>query len=237
MSRWEKLFSYYKTRLEQLGFQNVHVTGEEKDSLNMVLNELKPRLILMGSGFYSAATPYMVGQLKRNFPRINIAVINIDVFPDDMAPWFVWFGAKSYVNWQEGEEEFILGLEEVRQGNTYVAPNVKRLVDSLEGPEIKGKPEKRQMEVLMLLCNGFIPLQIGEKLHISKRTVDWHIEELKKVFGVQTREELISFAFYLDLVTKEDLCFLERKIKIRPLPKWTVIKQRTGNRERITMSS
>jgi len=38
VTRWEKHFSYYKTRLEQLGFDNVHVTGEEKDSLNMVIN-------------------------------------------------------------------------------------------------------------------------------------------------------------------------------------------------------
>ena len=228
VTRWEKHFSYYKTRLEQLGFDNVHVTGEEKDSLNMVINELKPRLILMGSGFYLAATPYMVGQLKRYFPKLNIAVINIDIFPDDMAPWFIWFGAKSYVNWQEGAEEFLAGLQEVRKGHTYIAPNVKQLVEELEPPEIKDKADKRQMEVMIFLCNGIAPLEIGNKMHISKRTVDWHIEELKKVFGVQTREELISIAFYLELVTKDDLCFFGRKLKIKPLPTWTVVKQKAN---------
>jgi len=228
VSRWEKHSSHHKSRLEQLGFQNVHVTSEEKDSLNMVLNDLKPRLVLVGSGFYSAATPYKLGQLRRDFPRLTIAVINIDKFPDAMAPWFIWYGVKSYVNWQEGPDEFFLGLDEVRRGNTYIAPNVQRVIDTVEWPEINDKAAKRQMEVLTLLCNGILPLRIGEILHVSKRTVDWHIDELKKVFGVQQREELIAMAFYLDIVTKDDLCFFDRKIKMKPLPKWTVIKQKTN---------
>jgi hypothetical protein len=68
-------------------------------------------------------------------------------------------------------------------------------------------------------------------MHISKRTVDWHIEELKKVYCVQKREELISIAFYLDLVTKDDLCFFDRTNKARVLPNWAVVKQGMANRE------
>ena len=237
VSRWVKLFAYYKKMLELLGFRNVIVTSEEKDSLNMLINELKPRLVLVGSCFYKAATPYMLGQLRRSFPRLAIAVINIHEFPDDMAPWFIWFGVTSYVNNKEGVEEFHRGMEEVRQGRSYIAPNVKQIFENTEWPDIKNKADKRQLDVLMFICNGIQPLEIGNRLQISKRTVDWHIEELKKVFGVQNREELISIAFYLDIVTKDDLCFFDRKIKARPLPKWAVLKQRTMNREQRAMSS
>ena len=230
VSRWGKLFPHYKKRLEQLGFQNVNITSEEKDSLNMVINELKPRLLLVGSCFYMAATPYMMGQLLRDFPCLTIAVINIHEFPDDLAPWFICYGVKSYVNAKEGAEEFFLGLEEVRQGRTYIAPNVKQILENIEWPEIKNKADKRQLEVLTFLCNGIQPLEIGKQLHISKRTVDWHIEELKKVFGVQNREELISMAFYLDLISKDDLCFFDRKMKTKPLPRWAVVKQKTYRR-------
>ena len=233
VSRWVKLFPHYKKRLTQLGFRDVIVTSEEKDSLNMVINEVKPRLLLVCSCFYKAGTPYMMGQLHKNFPRLSIAAINLDDFPDDMAPWFIWYGVASYVNEKEGIEEFNFGMEEVRQGRKYIAPNVKEIFENTEWPDINDKADKRQLEVLTFLCNGMAPLLIGEQLHISKRTVDWHIEELRKVFGVQNREELISMAFYLDIVTKDDLCFFDRKLKNKPLPRWAVIKQRTKYREQI----
>jgi hypothetical protein len=110
------LFPYYKKRLEEMGFKDVEVTGEEKDSLNTVINEAKPRLVLMGSGFYHAGTPYMAGRILKRFPELNIAAVSMGEFPDNLAVWFYFHGVKSYVNWQEGYEEFYRGLETVRQG-------------------------------------------------------------------------------------------------------------------------
>jgi DNA-binding NarL/FixJ family response regulator len=234
VSRDVKLFPYYKKRLEQLGFLNVHVTGEEKDSLNMVINELKPQMVLIGSSFYDAATPYMMGQLLKSFPNLNIAAINVHRFPDRLAPYFIWFGVKSYVNIQEGLDEFYFGLQEVRQGHSYIAPHIRELIENCEWPELNDKEDRRQLEVLIFLCNGIKPQEIGEKLQVSKRTVEWHIEELFKVFGVHSRETLISMAFYLDVVTKDDLRFFDRKVvKARPLPKWTVIKKMCNEQIRI----
>ena len=224
VSRWEKLFSHWKQRLDALGFRNVFITSEAKDSLNMLINELKPRLVLMGSSFYHAGTPYMAGQLLRNFPKLNIAVINMLGFSDNMAPFFIWQGVKSYINYAEGFDEFHLGLQKVRKGEGYISPNIKHIVENNEWPDLKTKMQKRQLEVLVMLCNGIIPEDIGNQLHVSKRTVDWHIEELFKVFCVSKREELISMAFYLDLVTKDDLCFFDRKIKKIDLPQWAVLK-------------
>jgi len=224
VSRAEKLFPYLKQRLEAMNFQNVNITAEEKDSLNIVINDLKPRLLLVGSCFYEAATPYMLGQLLLCFPRLNIAVINMQRYPIYRAPWFIWYGAKSYVTVHEGLEDFYSGMDEIRKGHTYISPTVNRLLEASEWPEIKRKAEKRQMEVLILLCNGILPSEVGERLHISKRTVEWHIEELKKVFGVEKREELVSMAFYLEIVSKDDLCFFCRKEKPPALPKWALIK-------------
>lgn len=222
VSRSRKLFPLWMKKAPALGFRDVHVTGEDKDSLNTVINDLKPRLVMVGSCFYGAATPYMMGQLLKIFPGLNIAAVNIHEFPDGLAPFFIWHGVKSYVNLQEGEDEFYYGLEEIKQGHEYIAPTIKYVVDNCEWPEINDKAEKRQLEVLVFLCNGKTPLDIARLLHVCKRTVDWHIEQLFKVFDVHSREELICMAFYLDLVTKDDLRFFDRKNKA--LPKWAVAK-------------
>ena len=75
-----------------------------------------------------------------------------------------------------------------------------------------------------MLCNGNSPDDIADCLHISRKTVDWHIDRLKDVFHVHTRDQLMCMAFYLDIVNKDDMCFFSRKAKKVRLPEWRVIK-------------
>jgi DNA-binding CsgD family transcriptional regulator len=227
VSRAVTLFPQIKQRFEELGFQQVEITGEELDSLNFVINEKKPRLLLVGSGFYKAGTPYMMGRLLKVFPKLNIAVVNVGGFPDELAVWFIWRHVKSYVNLHEGYEEFHRGLQEVRQGGAYVSPNVRRLMDDFsEWPKTADNVTDRQMEVLYLICNGFIAERIGATLHASRATVNYNLDRLYKAFHVGSREELIRMAFALKLVTDKDLIFYDRKTKIEGLPEWVVRKQR-----------
>jgi DNA-binding NarL/FixJ family response regulator len=231
VSRAKKLFPQIKKRLEDLGFPDVEVTGEEKDSLNRVINEKKPRLILVGSGFYQAGTPYMMGELLRLFPKLNIAALSVYDFPDSLATYFIWRGVKSYVSLFEGFDEFHQGLKEVREGKNYISPAVRQLIELFpEWPDTKSKVTRRQMEVLILICNGFIPEHIADTLHVSRATVNWHLRELYNAFHVESREELIKIAFLLKIVTDKDLVFYNQKKNSEPLPEWAVIKQKMNRR-------
>jgi DNA-binding NarL/FixJ family response regulator len=226
ISRMVNLHDRIKGRLEELGFANVAVTGEEKDSLNYVINGLKPRLAIISSKFYEAGTPYMTGRLLKDFPKLRIAAVSISPYPDKAAACFIRNGVKSYANLLEGYEEFHRGLQDIRQGKEYVAPAVRRLLD--EGSEWKipnVNTTKRQNEVLMLLCNGFRAKEIGDCLHISRRTVEWHLEKLYETFSVQTRGELMSIMFYLGMVTKEDLCFYRKNKQPGVFPKKALAKK------------
>ena len=226
VSRYTNFLPHFKQRLEALGFTDVHVTDKEKDGLNMLINEVKPHFLIMGSNFYSAATPYMLGQLLMLFPKLTIAAVTTAPFPDEMAAWFIFHGVGYYINLFDGLEEFHHGLNCLLQGREYVAPAVQKIISDLpEWPEIRNKADKRQIEVLIMLCNGNSPADIADCLHISRWTVDWHINELKELFHVHTREQLISMAFYLDIVDKKDLCFFSRKAKKVVLPNWTVVKR------------
>jgi DNA-binding NarL/FixJ family response regulator len=231
ISRAKKLFPHIKKRLEDLGFPDVEVTGEEKDSLNMVINEMKPKLSLVGSGFYQAGTPYMMGELLRQFPKLNIVALSVHDFPDTLATWFIWRGVKSYVNLFEGFEEFHQGLQEVRAGKNYISRNVRHLIENFpEWPDTKCKATKRQLEIIVLLCNGFIPEHIGDELHITRRTVTNHLKDLYRIFHVKNREEMVALAWQLGLVTEKDMRFIDRKRNDEPLPEWAVVKQKMNRR-------
>jgi DNA-binding CsgD family transcriptional regulator len=228
VSRAKNLFPYYKRSLEEAGFKDAELTGEEKDSLNMVIAEKKPRLLLVGSGFYHAATPYMMGRLLELFPKLNIAAVSLGEFPDDIAVWFIWHGVKSYLDFWEGEKEFYSGLEEVRNGKPYISRNVRHLIDLFPSwPDVEDKATKRHLEVLVLLCKGLMIQEIGSLLHISRNCVTAHLKHMYKIFHVRNREEMVSMAWELGLVTSRD-CFYRRKKDNWPLPEWAAVKQKTS---------
>ena len=228
VSRDVNVFPFYKKKLEAYGFRGISFTDTEKDGLNMIINERNPRLVLIGSRFYEAGTSVMVGQIMRSFTELNIAVINIKGVSVKYAPYFIWRKAKSYADFGEGEDEFDFGMKEINKGNAYISPSVNKIINSYEGPELKDKADDRQMEVLIFLANGRKPEEIGKMLHVSRRTIDWHIAELCKVFDSDNREELISTVISLGIVTRDDMRFFDRKIKGKELPNWAVLKMNLG---------
>lgn len=232
VSRYSNVLPFYKTFFEGLGFHDVHTTDKEKDGLNMLINELKPRRIFIASNFYSIATPYMVGLLHEKFPKINITVVSTDEFADNMAVWFIFHGAKSYVNLLDSVEELKNGLKHIRNGEEYVSPAVKQILEDIEEwPDCNTKITKRQKEILIMICNGYSREKIGKLLHITSYTICYHIKELMKIFHVHSREELIKTAYCLDIVTKNNLSFNADKKLIASLPDWARVQIKINRRQ------
>jgi DNA-binding NarL/FixJ family response regulator len=198
------------------------LTSQEKDSLNFVINEQKPRLVFIESCFYEAATPYMIGRLLRDFPKLRIVVFSVGEFPDDLAMWFYFHGVKNYINFRDGMCEFKRGIRKILRGEEFRSKKVQRRIDLRDKiPKAAYSFTKRQLEVLILVCNGFTTDEMGEMLHISVRTVENHKTDLYAVFHVRNERELIRVAYYLDLFKKDELCFYGGKWVIAPLPEKT----------------
>jgi DNA-binding NarL/FixJ family response regulator len=226
VSRYTNWFPFFKTKLEALGYEDIRTTDKDKDALNMFINEIKPKIVLIDSFFYSGATPYMVYRLVNSFRRIRFSVVSIGMFPDNRAAMFIFYGAKSYIKLSDGPHELILGLKCIQEGKQYIAPHVQNIINNYpEIPEINNNVEKRQIEVLILLCAGKTQVEIAEKMHISRRTVEYHIGRLLTVFNVNNTAALVAIAIYLDIVTKNDLCFFDREIKKIDLPQWAVVQR------------
>src|SRR5215510_15694021 len=166
---------YFKTELENRGFPKVFVTNADKDALNFLINELKPKLVIIGAGFYYCSTAYMMSLLLKKFPELNIAAVSIAPYPADLAMWFIFNGVKSYFNFYDSADEFFNGLDSIRDGKKFVSRTVQERIDMCrEEPTPVSQITMRQLEVIKLLCNGFNVPEIGDVLYISKSTVDRH---------------------------------------------------------------
>ena len=216
VSRAVKLHADYKKMLEELGFKDVSVTSADKDGLNMLINELKPRLLIVGSGFYKSATPYMMALLKRRFKDLNIAAVSINDYPADLAMKFVINGINSYLNYFDGKSQFYKGLDCMREGKQFISSSVQECIDNRrELPPVSSELTERQIEVLRLLCNGFTTVEIADELFISKRTVEYHKAELFNNFGTRNENELIRVALYLGLIKIDELEFYGGNFTLR----------------------
>ena len=157
----------------------------------------------------------------------GIFALPVHDFPLSRAPWFIWEGAKSYLNLWEGYGEFERGLRIVRDGGQYISPKVQRLIDHYdEWPDTKNKMTKRQKVCLIMLCSGCIIDQIGETLHISKKTVYNHLNSLYCAFHVHNRAEMIALACEMELVTPRDYHLYNKKKECLPLPEWVAMERK-----------
>jgi DNA-binding NarL/FixJ family response regulator len=220
LSREKKLYPYFRKRFTELGFTNFEITGEERDSLNSVINDMKPRLVLAGSGFYECSTPYMMGKMIKTFPKLNIAAVSVFCkIPDDLAMWFIFNGVKSYINFFEGPDEFYNGLNKVREGKGYIAPGViERMNMRREIPEPAGNISKRQMEIIRLLCNGFTGHEICDVLAIAEDTLSVQKRKMYTCLNVRNENELIRVALFHGWIKVEELRFYGGEYKLNPAP-------------------
>jgi len=220
ITRDVKNHSFYKKQLEKLGFSNVKVTALEKDGLNILIREMNPDLVMMMARFYECATPYMMGELKKDFPKIkNWAALSLEAYPPDLAMYFILNGIKSYSTASDGFEEYFESLKAINRGRTYISQSVQdRLALRDEEPAPAGKITARHIEVIRLVCCGLENEEIAQILYISRKTVYSHKREFCRSLNVRNDVELLKTALKQKMFTEDELFFYPKKYTLTPLP-------------------
>jgi DNA-binding NarL/FixJ family response regulator len=216
-----KMHSYFKEQFELLGFHDVHITANDKDGLSMLIDELEPGILLMGSSFYKCCTPYMMAGLHRRYPKLNIAAISISEYPPELAMYFIINGVKSYVNFWEGYDEFYRGLKIIKNGEQYISPDVLQCMAKRECmPDPVKDLSEAQIEIVKLIANGYTEKEISDTLAISERTVYTHKRNIYTTINVRNENELIRVALNLEYINPYVLNFYGRDFVLKPLPSY-----------------
>jgi DNA-binding NarL/FixJ family response regulator len=219
ISREELNHSYFKKRFEALGFNNVTLTALEKDALYFLIRDLKPSLVMMGASFYQCCTPFLMGELRKTFPKINMAALCFGQYPPEIAMYFILNGINSYVTSFDGIEQFYDGLNDIAKGKEYISPSVvERIELRREYPEPAGKITDRHREVIRLICCGFRDIDIAQTMAIAKSTVENHKTEIYTSLNINNAIELVRAALTLEIVKLEELYFYPKNLTVNPRP-------------------
>jgi DNA-binding NarL/FixJ family response regulator len=109
-------------------------------------------------------------------------------------------GMKGILNYAEAREQLPRALALVASGGFWVPRKllsrfVDFILDTAQGRRMRGDPESelshREEEVLAALLEDLANKEVADRLHISERTVKFHVSNLFAKFGVRRRADLI----------------------------------------------
>lgn len=135
-------------------------------------------------------------------PGVRILVLT-SFADDDTLFAAIDAGADGYVLKRVGAGELVRSVREVHAGRSTVDPRLTdRMFDRLRGGPSPDEQRlaalnERERELLDLVAEGLTNRQIGERLHLSEKTVKNYVSALLKKLGMDTRTEAAVFATQL----------------------------------------
>ncbi|MFT5204223.1 MAG: two-component system response regulator DevR [Candidatus Aldehydirespiratoraceae bacterium] len=137
--------------------------------------------------------------LSKHAPGVKILVLT-SFSDDDTLFAAINAGAAGYVLKRVGSDELIKSVRGVFAGHSLVDPRLTdRMFDRLrsgqsEDEERLADLNDRERGLLELVAEGLTNRQIGDRLHLSEKTVKNYVSTLLKKLGMDTRTEAAVFA-------------------------------------------
>jgi DNA-binding NarL/FixJ family response regulator len=194
----------FRRVLEHSGF---HIAHKQLDS--MLAPDLRnldvPRAAVYVIDAHAArqATGALLGNILDRFPAARLLVVGEKLKEDD-SHTLLRQGVKGILNYEEAREQLPRALPLVAAGGFWVPRTVlSRFVDSIlnstQGRRLRtdspAELSRREQEVLSGLLENLANKEIADRLHISERTVKFHVSNLLAKFGVRRRADLILLCF------------------------------------------
>lgn len=190
---------------------DISVIGEAASgeaALKMV-REKRPDIVLMDIKMPGIGGMETTRRMLHSFPEVRVIVVTS--YDEDPYPLkLIQTGAAGFLAKDCTSEELIDAIRRVSRGNRYVSAKIAQdlAIRSVSRPtdENKNNPSQisglsdREMQILIMLGNGFKVLQIAEKLMVTSKTVNTYRYRLYHKLGVKTDVELTHIAIRHQLV-------------------------------------
>ncbi|SMG31898.1 response regulator transcription factor [Dethiosulfovibrio salsuginis] len=102
--------------------------------------------------------------------------------------------------------ELVEAVRKVIGGEMYLGPSISHIVaklyvSSIKSPDRREPLTPREMEVLVLLAEGKTNKEVGDRLHLSSKTVGTHRQHIMQKLGLDNLAELVKYAIREGLIS------------------------------------
>ncbi|QCR21451.1 response regulator transcription factor [Pontibacter sp. SGAir0037] len=206
--------------------QNIQVVGEASDGEELIelLSKQSADVVLMDINMPRRDGFETTRYLKEHFPSVMVLVLSMHNHGSYVNK-VLEAGAKGYILKNAGKEELTSAIKLVASGNLFICSDVAlellkkaqytTVRSSGEGMSVSSPaPEspdantsqhreltKREVEVLLLIAEGYTNAEIADRLFTSKRTVETHRQNLLEKTQMKNTATLIKFALQNGLIS------------------------------------
>jgi DNA-binding NarL/FixJ family response regulator len=177
----------------------IEIVGQVYDSRQAValIEELKPALVVLDFNMPHINGLELAKTLKSKFSDLKILVLSMHE-DNKQVMAFKKLKVGGYLNKSALIEEVAYSIKAIVLENKKIFPiEIKALakVNSLK----KATLSKRELEVLVLIKEGFKTKDIADKLFISFFTAETHRKNINFKLGVKSESELFKFIYDNDI--------------------------------------
>jgi len=175
---------------------DLEVIAEADDGQETVrlAHELQPDILLLDLKMPRLDGVQVAQALHTTLPDVRIVVLTAYDTDVESARELLRLGVRGYLSKTVLAGELVSALRTVSAGQVYLQPTVAALLYARAGDSAEEKPTPREMEVLRLVAQGHRNAAIAQQLHLTERTVRFHLTNLFNKLAISSRTELIHLA-------------------------------------------
>ena len=181
----------------------------EADTAGQALNlaaTSNPDLILVDISLPDRNGLELIKDLCALFPGLLILVVSMH---DESlyAERVLRAGARGYLMKQEGGKKLMEAIRQILAGQIYVSEKMSAAILEIfsgrrdfDGGSPIERLTDREFEVFQLMGQGLSTREIGQRLHISSKTVESHRRNIMRKLGLKSAARLVRYAIHHGLV-------------------------------------
>jgi DNA-binding NarL/FixJ family response regulator len=184
--------------------RGVQVVGTGRDGVEALelARKLRPDVILMDIEMPKMDGLAATRLIKAEMPDIKVVVLTMSAKESHLFE-AIKSGAAGYLLKTQDTEEFFGLLLGMANGEAPLSPGlavqILKEFGKLTGPEAgsgesEGRLSARQVEVLSLVAQGLTYKEVGSRLHLTERTVKYHMAEIIRRLHLENRAQVIAYA-------------------------------------------
>jgi DNA-binding NarL/FixJ family response regulator len=193
------------------------IIGTVSDGRSLVSEavRLRPDVIII-----DFAMPLLNGldaarRIREKLP--NVRLVFLTMHEDaNLAAAALELGHAAFVLKHSAASELVTAIEEVWGGKTYVSPKVRSedwVEQRFRVKQFSKALTSRQRDIVQLFAEGYSVKEIGARLNVSPKTVEFHKHQIMTEFSVKNNAGLVLFAVKNGLISiDEDTLYPQQRV-------------------------
>jgi two-component system, NarL family, invasion response regulator UvrY len=180
---------------ETPGLEIAGEAGSGREALAKIRKE-QWDLVLLDISMPDQSGIEVLKEIKRESPNLPVLIFSM-FSEDEYALSTLQSGASGFVTKESAPEQLIEAIRRVAQGGKYVSSSLAEKLLSQTLPQRKPLAHellsKREFEILLCISRGQSLTSIGERLHLSVKTVSTYRTRILEKLGLSTNAELTRY--------------------------------------------